>query len=129
MSPRPASLLVDNNASLQVRVCRESDISGTIEYDEPSNTRQADTELAIDAVEDTPDRLSLNTITDPADGETKFAGAKVGSSLLSSAGNNQANITAPEEDFGLTVPRDFVFVYLAANVANPPCDVRIPSLK
>jgi len=118
VSPRPASLLVDNNASLQVRICRESDISGTIEYDEPSNTNRADTPLAIDAVADTPDRLSINTVTDPADGEDKLAGDKVGGGLLSSGGNNKTGLTDREEDFGISIPRDLVFVWLVADLGS-----------
>lgn len=118
VAPRPPTHSVTNDGVAMVRVARESDISGTIEYDEPSNTTRSDTVLAIDAKEDTPDRLTLDTVTDPADGETKFAGKKVGNGLLESTGKNQSTLTDISEDFGVTIPRDLVFVYLMATRDN-----------
>lgn len=123
ISPKPPTYSVNNQAALMVRVARESDISGTIEWEEPANTPRTDTEVAIDAKADTPDRLSIDTITDPADGETKVAGAKVGNGLLSPSGKNKAGITETTDDFGVTIPRDFVFVYLIAARAGTDVDV------
>lgn len=113
VSPRPPTWSVTNDATAMVRVVHESDITGTIQYDEPANVPRSQTEVAIDAVEDTPDRLSIDTITDD-DGETKMAGVKVGNGLLAAGGKNKAALTETETDFGITIPRDLVFVYMVA---------------
>jgi hypothetical protein len=129
-SPRPASYSVTANATAMVRVVRESDISGTIEYDEPSNTNRSDTEVAIDAAEDTPDRLSIDTITDPADGEAKMPGVKVGNGLLEGGASKGPNSGSPvlneqSEDFGVIIPRDFVYVYMLAARSGNALDADI----
>jgi len=123
IQPQPPTYSVNNSATAMVRVARESDLSGTSEYDEPSNSIRADAEFAIDAKTDTPDRLDINTVTDPADGETKMAGFQVGDGLLSPASKNKAALTNIEEEFGLTIPRDFVFVYLMAARAGSDVEV------
>jgi len=116
IAPNPATYAADNRAATQVRLIEESDITGTIEYDEPSNTARNDVTFAIDAKEDTPDRLSVGTAT--IDGETKFVGQKVGGDILSSAGNNQVALSEGDRDLQFTIPRDFVLVYMAAAITN-----------
>lgn len=123
VTPDDATYSVTNNAVAMVRVARESDITGTIEYDEPSNTTQGDTRVAIDAEPDTPDRLSIDTVTDPVDGETKLAGLKLNSSLLASGGNNKPGLTDTPQEFGLTIPRDLIFVYLVAARSGSSLDL------
>ena len=116
IAPNPATYAANNRGATQVRLIEESDITGTIEYDEPSNTARNDVTFAIDAKEDTPDRLSVDTAT--IDGETKFVGQKVGGDILSSAGNNQVALSVGDRDFQFAIPRDYVLVYMAAAITN-----------
>jgi len=114
--PNPATYAVDAAAATMVRLVEESDISGTIEYDEPSNTHRADVKFAIDAKEDTPDRLSIGTGT--FDGDTKFVGQKVGGDILVAASGNKPALSVGDKDFGFVLPRDYVLVYMAAARGN-----------
>lgn len=113
--PNPAVYQPDNPAASMVRLADESDISGTIEYDEPSNTHRADTVFAIDAKEDTPDRLSL--ATDTFDGESKFVGQKVGGDILI-GDKNEAQLSRGDKDFDFVLPREQVLVYMIAARSN-----------
>lgn len=110
--PKTPSYTPDNPATTMVRLARESDLSGTIEYDEPSNTARADVEFAIDAAPDTPDRLDLGTAT--IDGETKFVGQKVGGDMLQ-ADKNTPTLSQGDRDIDFVIPRDLVLVYMVAS--------------
>lgn len=116
IAPETPTFSGDNQGSTMVRIADESSISGTIEYDEPSNTHRSDVSFAIDAKSDTPDRLSLDTST--IDGEEKFDGEKVGAGFIQSGALNEAGLTELRNIFGFTIPRDKVFVLLAAARGN-----------
>jgi len=114
ISPETPTFSADNQAVAMTRIADESSISGTIEYDEPSNTARKDVAFAIDAKSDTPDRLSLSTST--VDGEAKFDGVKTGEGLIASGGGGIGSeaLTAPDNVFGFPIPRDKVFIVLVA---------------
>jgi hypothetical protein len=114
ISPETPTFSGDNQAVAMVRIVDESSISGTIEYDEPSNMARQDVAFAIDAKSDTPDRLSLGTST--IDGEAKFDGVKTGEGLIASGGGGIGSeaLTTPDNVFGFPIPRDNVFVVMAA---------------
>lgn len=113
--PQAPSYEPDNRAASMIRLLPESDISGTINYDEPSNTHRADVRFAIDAVEDTPDRLSVDTET--IDGDTKFKGQKVGGDLLA-ADKNTPTLTQGDKDVEFAIPRDYCLAYMVAVRGN-----------
>ena len=110
--PKTPTYTPNNPATTMVRLARESDLSGTIEYDEPANTDRQDVQFAIDAKPDTPTRLSLGTAT--IDGETKFVGQKVGGDMLE-AQKNTPKLNQGDRDIDFVIPRDFVLVYLMAS--------------
>lgn len=122
LAPNAPSLIVNNPAGVQTRIVNESDLSGTIAYDEPSNTQRANVKFAIDAAADTPDRVSVDTYQ--IDGEAKFAGVKVGNGLLSSGGKNKPELNEAQ-DFGFTIPRDKCLVYMIAAKSNSDVEVDV----
>lgn len=79
------SFLSNNNLLIHARVIGESDLSGTLDYNEPSDTHGESAYAQIDAQPDTPTRVTVDSAE--IDGRTRLLGKSWGGRLVSGAGS------------------------------------------
>lgn len=100
----------DAGLSMQARIMTESDISGTIEYERPSDHEKAESSLLVDQKTDTPTRLSIGTETKD-NGETVLVGKKVDGEILGS-GKNELTVEKTQGAFTFPLIRTHPTVIL-----------------
>lgn len=105
-----------SNANLYIhtRVIPEADISGTLEYSEPTDTHKESCYVSVDMWADTPSRLSVDTAT--IDGRTRLKGKGWGGRIVSGSGSRNSFTVGGANEFGLQFVREFPIVLLGTPV-------------
>jgi hypothetical protein len=125
-----------NTMALHARVLPETDINGTLSYENPSDTFGETAYVQIDAQADTPDRLTLSTETDPDaldEDATKVAGVKWGGRFVGSDTAVQQTAVGDAGRFELQLVRDHPTVIVArtndGNTATASFSIGLPGIE
>jgi hypothetical protein len=89
---------------IHARVIGEDDLSGTLDYHEPSDTHGESTYVQLDAQPDTPDRITVDTAE--IDGRTRLLGKSWGGRLVSGSGQNNKFTIGEANEFRLQFVRN-----------------------
>jgi len=101
----------NNDIQVHARVIPESDLSGTLEYNEPSDTHGESTYVVQDAQPDTPTRVTIDTAT--IDGRTRLLGKSWGGDLVAGGGQTNKFTVGSTDSFRLQFVRNNPVVLVA----------------
>lgn len=112
-----------SNNSLQVhpRTIPESDLSGTLDYNPPSDTHSESTYVVQDSQPDTPTRVTIDTAT--IDGRTRLLGKGWDGTLVPGGGNPGTREFGEGRDFGLQFVRNNPVVLVATTPSGSSATV------
>lgn len=104
------------NLRIHARVIPESDLSGTLDYSEPSDVHGESSYVEVDMWEDTPSRITIDSAT--IDGRTRLKGKSWGGSIVSGSGQNNRFTVGSANDYGLQFVRNEPVVLLGNTVSG-----------
>ena len=104
------------NMRIHARVIPEADLSGTLEYSEPSDTHGESSYVQVDMWADTPDRITIDSAT--IDGRTRLKGKSWGGSIVAGSGQNNKFTVGDANDYGLQFIRNEPVVLLGNTVSG-----------
>jgi hypothetical protein len=93
----------NNDLYVHSRVIPESDLSGSLEYSEPTDTHAEESYVLVDAWGDTPDRVTIDTAT--IDGRTRLKGKSFGGKIVSGSGSKNDFLLGAEKNITLPFVR------------------------
>lgn len=98
-----ATATANENVYIHARVLPESDLSGTLDYAEPSDTHGEGSYVQVDAWGDTPDRVTVDTAT--IDGRTRLKGKSWNGRIIGGSGSKNNFVLGQE---GSSIPLPFI---------------------
>ena len=108
------SFLSNNDLLVHARVIPESDLTGTLDYTEPSDTHAESSYVQIDAQPDTPGRVTVDAAE--IDGRTRLLGKSWGGRLVSGSGQNNKFTIGEANEFRLQFVRNNPVVLVGTTV-------------
>lgn len=108
------SAISNNNLRLHARVIPESALTGTLDYNPPSDTHSESTYVVVDSQPDTPTRVTIDSAE--IDGRTRLLGKSWGGELVSGSGQNNRFSLGRTDQFRLQFVRNEPVVIVASTV-------------
>lgn len=127
------SMTSNRNLYIHARVLPESDITGTLEYSEPTDTHGESSYVQVDMWADTPSRLSVDTTT--IDGRTRLKGKSWGGQIVGGSGSRNSFTVGDANEFALQFVKNYPVVLLGTAVdpadtsATIGANVRLPGVQ
>jgi len=108
------SVASNNNLYVHARVLPESNLSGTLDYGEPTDTHAESSYVEVDMWDDTPSRVTVETAQ--IDGRTRLTGKSWGGRVVAGSGTLNSFTVGSANEFQLQFVRQNPVVLLGSTV-------------